>query len=174
MSNLPGKIAKLLKRGEPAPPTPERSVPTEAYFSADVPLEGEPSDIESPSSGTISPVGDKAAAPAKDQAVLVKGKNKKSGADASSSRAEQKKGTNDKKKDKDTQAQESKDDDKIDNRNAKKRRASDILLGADLRDIIAMSALMRQMIEKGFTDEEKAERLLELQMRREEQREAEK
>lgn len=159
MSNLPGKITQYLKRGT-STPTPQRTTSTEAYFSADVPLEGDrSSEVQTLSEGTNSGVSstisfvvkkESVASSSREGSVLKAGYAKDDA--PMSARAEQ----------------------KVDKGNARKRRASDILIEADLQDIMAMSALMREMNEKGVGEEEKAGRLLEMQMRREEEREKQK
>ena len=160
MSNLPGKITQYLKGG-PSTPTPERTTSTEAYFSADVPLEGDrSSEVQALSEGTNSGVSstisfvkkkESIASSSREGSVLKAGHAKD---DAPVSGPENMK--------------------EVGKGNARKRRASDILIEADLEDIMAMSALMREMNEKGVGEEEKADRLLEMQMRREEEREKQK
>lgn len=141
------------KRQDSTPPTPARDNFTEAYFSAEVPLEGDrTSDVESlptnPNS-TSSSTYSLAAVPKRDDSPHEKdARDKPADTHPAKRKAE---GTE---------------------QPGRKRTASDILLRADLRDIAAMSALSWEMGEKKLEEEEKARILTGLQTQRESEREA--
>ena len=165
MSDLRKKAHEYLK-GKPETPTPKRDNTTEAYFSADTPLEGDrDSEVQSFSSRAESTTGTESTESIKsiqnDEASSNDNK-------AASPPAQQEESSYKDVFDKDSASEDEKQD------KVMVRRASDVLLHADLRDMSVLSTMMCEMNEKGVSEEEKLGRLLEKQKSREDEREVKK
>lgn len=172
MSNLSDKVQEYLK-GKPTTPTPKRDNTTEAYFSADRPLEGDrDSDVMSWSSGAEDTEGNDGndGNEGNDSNDSNKINTSKSGADKLATQLEEPAHHHDSEEESDS-GSDSAGEQPFKGRN---RSASDVLLSSDLRDVGVMSTMMREMNEKSVSEEEKLSKLLEMQKSREGEREAQK